>query len=508
MKQEVQTDILYIEPTGQDTMPEMTPEEAEELQKLQARFLHSYASKKDAVPLPELLRTEMAACLPDRSSEEIAQMSDEILSTLRMQEEKRNSLSQAMKSGRSKESWFESEMKEATSYMSTAEAAGYCQQLDDALKQANTELYHTIHTAGGAVSQNPSLDGFIAEQHHVQTFNLNATAKGSKYRAEVLGPGKNGYGKNSVDIVIKDSTIGKTVRRYQCKYGKNAQATERAFQSGDYRGQRKLVPDGQASTLSKKATSVIESPDGVTSNPLSKADAKALQKEAQSGGLKDLNWNQFQVRDVAKHIAVQTGQATLLGVAVGAGMEVVRKVSNGEEVKAKDLVEPALATGADFGVKVMAAGALKVGVEKGLVKVIPKGTPAGTIANIAHIAVENAKIVGKVAAGEMSIKEGLDQMEATTVSIVAGILASSKGAEIGAKVGSAVGKAVGTVLGPTGAAVGGFIGSTVGYITGSTVGQMAVKVVHKIQDCAIKTFQKTAQKFVEKLPKCRNRRFA
>jgi len=45
-------------------------------------------------------------------------------------------------------------------------------------------------------------------------------------------------------------------------------------------------------------------------------------------------------------------------------------------------------SGADFGIKAATAGALKVAVEKGVVTVIPKGTPAGTIANIAYIASE------------------------------------------------------------------------------------------------------------------------
>ena len=44
---------------------------------------------------------------------------------------------------------------------------------------------------------------------------------------------------------------------------------------------------------------------------------------------------------------------------------------------------------------------------------IPKGTPAGTIANIAHVAVENVKIAGKMATGELTVKEGLEKMEQT-----------------------------------------------------------------------------------------------
>ena len=162
-----------------------------------------------------------------------------------------------------------------------------------------------------------------------------------------------------------------------------------------------------------------------------------------------------------------------MGAAVGVGFDVAQKVWNGEEIKGEELVETAVVSGADFGVKAAAAGALKVGAEKGIIKVIPKGTPAGTIANIAYVAVENVKVVGKMATGELTVKEGIEKMEQTTVATVAGIAASTKGAAIGA--------AVGSVLGPVGKVVGGFIGGTIGYMAGSKVGETIVKGVQKIR---------------------------
>lgn len=73
----------------------------------------------------------------------------------------------------------------------------YLQGLDAALADANASLYRTIRTQAGAgpISQNPNLDGFIAEQYHAQTFNLNAKASGSPYRAKVLDPVDGKYAK-------------------------------------------------------------------------------------------------------------------------------------------------------------------------------------------------------------------------------------------------------------------------------------------------------------------------
>ena len=45
------------------------------------------------------------------------------------------------------------------------------------------------------------------------------------------------------------------------------------------------------------------------------------------------------------------------------------------------------------GIKTVTAGALKVAVEKGIITIIPKGTPAGVIANLACISIENVKIL-------------------------------------------------------------------------------------------------------------------
>ena len=335
-------------------------------------------------------------------------------------------------------------------------------------------MYQTIHTQAGLVNQNPNLDGFIAEQYHVQTFNLNAAAKGSKYRAKVLTPTGNGYNKNSVDIVIVNQN-DKVVNRYQSKYYKNADATAQAFDNGDYRGQQKLVPEGQEQDIAKKVTTVLKAPDGTTSTPLPKDQAKKLQDEAQSGKLTGFDWNAYNTKDLAIGIGKQAGQAALLGAAIGIGTDIAQKVWNGEEIDGAELVETAVTSGADFGVKAAAAGALKVGVEKGIITAIPKSTPVGTITNIVHVAVDDVKVLGEIATGKLTVKEGIDKIEQTTVSTVSGIVA-------GEAVGATVGAAIGTVLGPVGAAVGGFIGGTVGYLAGSKVGQLVVKGAQKIRD--------------------------
>ncbi|OOC58744.1 hypothetical protein BBD40_24005 [Paenibacillus ihbetae] len=454
-------------------------ETAMDLRRLQVSFIDSYLLYKNKMSVENWLTMELQSHMSDKSEDEIMKISSDIIMSIKTSEEKKKELEVAVQNGRSKESWFASEVKRATSYMSTQEASKYIKQLDDALISANNALYDTIITQNGNVNMNPYLDGFIAEQYHAQTFNLNAEASGSSYRARVLQPDGQGYTKNSVDVVIVDDS-GKVVRRYQSKYCKDAESTLEAFNKGDYRGQRKLVADGQELEI-KNASNVIESPDGVQSMPLSKNSAKDLQREAQSGNWNDLNWNEYKVKDLAVGIGKQAGQAALMGAAIGIGFNIAQKVSSKEPIEGKEILQAALVSGSDFGIKAAAAGALKVGVEKGIVSFIPKGTPAGTIANIAHVAIENIKIFGKVAKGDLTLKEGMNKVEEVTVSTVAGISASIEGAAIGAE--------IGIVFGPAGAAVGGFIGGTIGYMMGSKSGELIVKGVQKIREETKKTLR-------------------
>ncbi len=474
MKEENEFDLLLDE----EDRPILVEEECKNVKPIIEEFVRSYAENQGKT-VEYWLVPKMQEQLPEKSREEIETMVEDIVTAIKVSEEKKDSLNKAITNGRSKESWFASEVKNATSAMSTQEAAKYLASLDKAVNQANQALHKTITTQAGNVSQNPSLDGFIAEQYHAQTFNMNAEASGSQYRAKVLEPDGNGYAKNSVDIVIVDGE-GKVVRRYQSKYCKDAKATEKAFEHGDYRGQQKLIPKDQENGISKKSTSVLEAPDGTTSNPLTKSDAEKMRDEAQSGNWNDLNWNEYTTKDLAIGIGKQTGYAALQGAAIGVGFDVAQKVWNGEEIEADEVVETALTSGADAGVKAATAGALKVGAEKGIIKVIPKGTPASTIANIACVAVENVKVLGKVATGELTVREGVEKMEETTVSTTAGL--------IGAKIGTSIG----TVLGPVGNAVGGFIGGTVGYMAGSKVGQTIVKGAKKVRDVAVETVKTVA----------------
>ena len=487
MERELETNTLLV---NEEYAPVLTEEEARQIKPILQDFVKAYVVNNRR-ETKEWLPQKIQEYLPEKSTEEVDRIFSDMTASLKAVEDGKVSLIEAKKTGQTRESWLSKQALKATERMSQEQAVQYLAGLDEALIDSNMAMVRTVTTNAGSINQNPHLDGFIAERQHVESFNLNAKAKGSEYHAEVLEP-KPGetYGKNSVDIVIKDAN-GKVVRRYQSKYCKDASATKEAFENGDYRGQRKLVPEDQVGEI-ENATDVLEAPDGTKSDPLSKEDAKELQKKTQNGDVKEYDWDSFKTEDIAKQVGQQAAYACLQGAVISTGFDIAHKLWNGEEIKAEDEVIVALESGADFGIKTTVGSVLKVASEKGILKVIPKGSPAAVCANIAFVGIENCKILSKVASGDLTPREGMEKMADATASTVGGLLAMGKVAALGAKGGAVLGGVIGAFAGPAGAViglkigsvVGGFVGGAVGYAAGSKVGHAVCSAAKKVAHVA------------------------
>ena len=334
--------------------------------------------------------------------------------------------------------------------------------IDRALYQANEQMIRTVERHGECFN----LDGFIAEQQHVNDFNAQAALENRNYRAYVEEPeiGK-GYAKNSFDVVIKDKN-GKIIYQYQFKFGKDAAATIRLLKSGNYNNQQLLVPAEQIEEVQKAfpdktVTDHIGGTDKVPtkSKGLTKAEVKKLQLDAQEKNKIEIaDWNSYSVSELTIHLGKNAALTGAISARNAVGFHIAKKILSGEKIEAEEVVEVALKTGVDVGVKTAAAGALKVAVEKGLVPVLVKGTPAGLIANIAAVAVENAKIMAKFARGEIGGIQAMDYIARTTTAAVSGMVTMGEGATIGAALFSVI-PVVGTV-------VGGVIGGAISVVSG------------------------------------------
>lgn len=468
----------------------MTEEELKEFSKIEKAFLESYYDNKDKMTLEEWLNNELQKYLPQKTIEELEKFTDDILETLEWNERNEKSLEKAVESGSSKEIWFANELKHSLKDLSNHKIIEYLDNLDGAIKECNEAMYQTVVTKAGAINKNFNLDGFIAEQKHVSSFNLNATAKKSNFIAEVLVQ-KEGqtYGKNSVDIVIKDKA-GKIVQRYQSKYGKTAKDTIKLLKDGNYNNQRFLVPKEQVSEVQKafpnKSVQAELSIENVKSDGFTKAEMKNLQKEVQDGNIRGEDWNSFQTKQIAVEIAQGAAYAGIQGMVIGAAGEVITKFLRGEEIKANAVIENAFKTGETMGINAAVTGALKVAIERNLIKIIPAGTPASVLSNIVYLGIENTKILYKIVKGELTIEEGMEKIEETTTIIVSGMVISTEGAMIGGS--------IGVVFGPIGMAIGGVVGGIVGYFIGSKIGEVMTKVNKSIKNAARKIVETTESK--------------
>lgn len=207
---------------------------------------------------------------------------------------------------------------------------------------------------------------------------------------------------------------------------------------------------------------------------------KALQEKAQSEGVApEMDYSHYQTKDLAMNIGKNAGVMALQAAAVTTGITIINKICNGEKVEGDELVEMAIKTGADTSIKTVTAGTLQVAIRKGIIRFIPKGTPAGVIANVACVGIENVKVLVKVAKGELSVTKGLDQMGRVTVSMVGGLCGMAGGAAVGASMTGWI-----PVVGPGLAVVTGFVGGMVGYFGGSKIGDAVYNSAKKVASAA------------------------
>jgi len=417
------------------------------------------------------------------TAEESSLVANEIVESIGEFEHKSKELQDHLDKGMSRDNWLAQQVELAAKVHGINDVGAYASEIENAIDTANANNQNLIYRNDGQLNQQMNLDGFIAEHQHVNDFNIDAAAKGSEYRAKVLEP-QHGetYGKNSVDMVITDGN-GKVVRRYQAKYGSDAKATEVLLKKGDYRGQRKLVPKGQAKDI-EGSTEVIEI-GGVSSKAVSKEDVKQQQQRAQEKAeIKKYDWNDANRTTIAKSIGKQAVLSACISVGYQGGRILGRRIWNsltGKQNKSvnedlQEFVGSAVKSAGSTGIAVAVTGGVTVAVKSGWLGNALKATSVGRIANAVCVGIENIKVLSKYAKGEITGTEALDQAANTTVSTIASIAAGTKGASIGAAIGSA--------LGPVGTVVGGLAGGLVGGLAGSAVASTIYEGGKKIAKAA------------------------
>lgn len=498
-------DMIDLIPESVEHIDPVEEENANKTRDTIADFVGSYARKPETQSNLDWLDGAFAKHKGLWNSEEERRNdAKEIVDTVNGFFKRKEELETHIASGKSRESWIAKSLEVSATAQGIKDVGEYAGQIDYELQTANKANVDLVHTMNGSINMQSNLDGFLAEQHHVNTFNLDAATKGSTLRAKVLVP-EGAYGKNSVDIAIYDEKAPtQYLKRYQVKYCKDAEATLDALK-GRYPGQSWLVDKNQAKDI-PNAHEKIEL-NGVSSKPATKAEMKKWQESAQENErvrTKRYNWNKdidklTVCKAIARNSALSATIAVVLQGARIAGKRFLNWVTDKEnrpvEEDVKEFVTSSLESGATAGMTTAVAGGMHVAAKSGWLgpalgktMVATKIPGVNTIATTACLAVESVKSLYKYGKGEITGKQVIDNMGNATCSLIGGIKGFSLGATAGAS--------LGICLGPVGMAVGGFVGGCIGSVTGTGVGRAvwkgakaAVKVIKSAGKAAVKVFK-------------------
>jgi len=287
----------------------------------------------------------------------------------------------------------------------------YVDTINTAIDNANKTLMESVTTKTGMINQNPNLDGFIFEEYHAGTFNVDAAVKQKTYHAEALKPelGET-YGKNSIDLVIEDTR--KVIKKYQAKAYKNANETARAFNDKNgykYVGQVKLVPTEQTSEIANSVDKIKY--NNVKSKGITKAEIKEIQNDLQTRNKKAdiINFKKdVNTISISKEIGKQAMLNGTMGLGIGMATNIGINLITGKEVEVEEVIEAGIKTGTFMGMATAVAGAIRVAVEK---KVIPtifsRALTNNTIGIIAAVSMDIIGITFKLGSGEITLSKAV-----------------------------------------------------------------------------------------------------
>ena len=371
----------------------------------------------------------------------------------------------------------------------------YVDSIDTVIDNANKSIIESVTTKAETINQNPNLDGFIFEEYHAGTFNIDAAVKQKSYHAEALKPelGET-YGKNSIDIVIENS--GKYVKKYSAKAYKNANETAKSFYDKitgyKYKFQSKLVPTDQTREIVNSVDKIKF--DNVESKGITKAEIKDIQNDLQSGNKKiDIFSFKKDVNTIS--ISKQMGKEAIVNGIMGLGIGMVANIGaniiTGKGVEAEEVIEAGIKTGASMGMATAVAGGIRVAVEK---KVIPTVFSRILTNNtIGAVAVASMDIVGtafKLGSGEITLGKAVKD--------VGNSISASYGAIISSGIGFSGGMALATTIGlGTIGTVGTILTGGLALVTGAVCGVVGSNIALKIVNGLGKITEKVVDKAVD-----------
>lgn len=335
----------------------------------------------------------------------------------------------------------------------------------------------------------PSRAGFVAEEIHAETFNLDAILKDTDVRAFTDRYENSLLGNNDPtnDIVVVKE--GEAIQGVQLKYYKNGQKTANAFRDTrdgipHYQDtDTMLAPSDQVSDVKAAArktelknqetrpevadaarqvqdrvTDHIEE-EGVKSRPLSKKDAEAIAQGNDAGKKlhKEIQ-NQYKTASTIQQTVKAAGSAAFVTTVLAGTINTIsclnkvqKKQMTSEEAVSYILKNTAIAAG-DSALKAGAATAVTSLTVRTLpdlflqASTMQAGFLTGAVAGTTICAVDVIECLVMVAAGKMSWQAMEERTGKNIFQTSSGVVGSTIGAALGAP-GGPVGSMIGAMIG-------------------------------------------------------------
>ena len=374
-------------------------------------FLQSYFVKDNNLSDQEWLKGKLQDSGLDLNDEELVKYTADLVGSVKSFSETLHSLEQSKAQGKTADAWLQEKIKENGKEINAEEL----QQFSDGLEQANERLLRNLNAEENGQTVNTTVADVAAEQFLIDDFNEKAIAEEERYEAIVDEVAEDSvYGNDLFDIIIKDKFTGEKLESYQVVYGKDLKETIDFVEETTAADQTVIVLESMVEEVQKACPlkNIASSIGGtgnvlIEGNPLQADIANSITKINTVAGVAKLISNP---EETIKNFADNAFTTGVLAAGFTGAFERMVEEQDVEEFSASDLLEKALLSEDNGGIKTAAAGALATAVHKGIVTVLPKDVSPVVVADLASVGVENVKVLSQVADGTITMDEGLEHM--------------------------------------------------------------------------------------------------
>lgn len=203
-------------------------------------------------------------------------------------------------------------------------------------------------------------------------------------------------------------------------------------------------------------------------------------------------YTSYQLKEMALDIGKNASAYGIQSAASTVGTLLAAKIMEGENIKVNQIIQEAFQSGVDSSMQIVASGALEIASKNQLLQCFPETTPVEIIASVSSIGIEGAKILARVASGEITFTKAIEQFGRLGISVVKNLWTIAKNTSV-----KEVVKRFLPFLGPKFAIIAETVGTVMSFMGGTEFGKLIVDTKIKVASAA-KAVAKTAVQGLQK----------